>query len=49
MVAATASIDPYVGPRPFGRTTEDQARFFGRDRETKEIVSLVVSHAVLLV
>jgi hypothetical protein len=49
MVAETASIDPYVGPRPFGRTAKDQARFFGRDRETNEIVSLVVSHAVLLV
>jgi WD40 repeat protein len=49
MVAETASVDPYVGPRPFGRTAEDQARFFGRDRETGEIVSLVLSHAVLLV
>jgi len=49
MVAETALIDPYVGARPYGRTPEDQARFFGRDRETDEIVSLVVSHAVLLV
>jgi hypothetical protein len=49
MVAETASITPYVGPRPFGRTAEDQARFFGRERETGEIVSLILSHAVLLV
>jgi len=49
MVAETAELDPYVGPRPFGRTEEDQARFIGRHRETEEIVSLIVSHAVLLV
>jgi hypothetical protein len=49
MVVEAPDLDPYVGPRPFGRTKEDQARFFGRDRETGEIVSLIVSHAVLLV
>jgi WD40 repeat protein len=49
MATETASIDPYVGPRPFGRTAEDRARFFGRDREAAEIVSLIFSHAVLLV
>ena len=49
MVAETTEFDPYVGPRPFQRTEEDRARFFGRDRETDEIVSLIVSHPVLLV
>lgn len=37
---------PYAGPRPF---TEAQSRFFfGRDRETADLYSLVVSHRVVL-
>jgi hypothetical protein len=44
-----APHSPYVGPRPFERTAEDRARFFGRDREVEEIVSLVLSHPVVLV
>ena len=40
---------PYVGPRPFERTEADRARFFGRDRETQEIVSLIVSQPLVLV
>lgn len=37
---------PYAGPRPF---TETQSRlFFGRDRETADLYSLVVSHRVVL-
>ena len=35
---------PYVGPRPFER--EDSGRFFGRERETAELLSLVVAHRV---
>lgn len=38
--------NPYVGPRPFERRHSD--RFFGRDRETSEILSLVIAHPVLL-
>ena len=38
--------NPYVGPRPF--EPEDRARFFGRDREASEIVSLVIAHRVVL-
>lgn len=37
---------PYVGPRPFER--RDAANFFGRNGESKEIVSLILSHPVLL-
>ena len=44
-----SELDPYVGPRPFARTEDDQGRFFGRDRESEEIVSLVLSHSVVLV
>ena len=40
---------PYVGPRPFERVEEDQKRFFGRDRETEEIVSLIFGHPLVLV
>ena len=39
-------FQPYVGPRPFGR--EDQAVFFGRDLEAKDLLSLVVAEGVVL-
>jgi tetratricopeptide (TPR) repeat protein len=42
-------LTPYVGPRPFERTTQDRARFFGRDQETQEIVSLIFGHPLVLV
>jgi WD40 repeat protein len=42
----TESRNPYVGPQPF--RTEDQAFFFGRDREVNEAVSLVIAHRVLV-
>jgi phospholipase C len=38
--------NPYIGPRPF--TRDDAARFFGRDRETAELLSLVVAHRTVL-
>jgi WD40 repeat protein/tetratricopeptide (TPR) repeat protein len=41
--------NPYVGPRSFENTIEDQIRFFGRTKETKEISSLILSHRVILV
>jgi YVTN family beta-propeller protein len=41
--------DPYIGPRHFRREVEDQLRFFGRDNETEEIVSLIVAHKLVLV
>ncbi|HZD83851.1 MAG TPA: tetratricopeptide repeat protein, partial [Nitrososphaeraceae archaeon] len=43
------SLEPYVGPRPFRREIIDQVRFFGRDAETDEIVSLIASHRLVLV
>lgn len=49
MPAEKLSSDPYVGPRPFERTAEDRQRFFGRDREIEEIVSLILGHPLLLV
>jgi YVTN family beta-propeller protein len=40
-------IDPFIGPRPFRR--EDQKLFFGRDKETNEILSLVFAHQLVLI
>src|SRR6266568_3909671 len=37
---------PYVGPRPFKR--EDASFFFGRPRESNELLSLVISHSEVL-
>jgi SOS regulatory protein LexA len=39
--------NPYVGPRPF--EPQDRYRFFGRDPESSELLSLVIAHRVLLV
>jgi tetratricopeptide (TPR) repeat protein len=39
--------NPYVGPRPFER--QESKIFFGRDKETQEIVSLIFAHPILLV
>lgn len=38
--------NPYVGPRTFSRTEGD--RFFGREREARELLSLVISERVVL-
>jgi WD40 repeat protein len=42
----TEQSQPYVGPRPFKR--EDAAFFFGRTRESNELLSLVISHAAVV-
>jgi YVTN family beta-propeller protein len=42
-------VEPFIGPRPFSRTEEDQKRFFGRDNESGEIVSLIASHKLVLI
>ena len=36
------SDSPFVGPRPFEK--EDSDRFFGRTRETEELLSLIIAH-----
>jgi hypothetical protein len=38
--------NPYVGPRTFTRQESD--RFFGREREARELFSLVVSERLVL-
>jgi hypothetical protein len=43
---AAADQKPYIGPRPFGRDEEDV--FFGRDREARDLCSLVVAHPIVL-
>lgn len=37
----------YVGPRPFEQ--EDKFIFFGRDREARDLLSLVIAHNLVLV
>src|SRR6266446_1933490 len=43
---AAADQKPYVGPRPFGR--DEKNLFFGRDRETRDLCSLVIAHPIVL-
>jgi hypothetical protein len=45
-VPEPAGESPYPGPRPFEQA--DRALFFGREAETRELVSLVVAHRVVL-
>ncbi|MCP4363164.1 MAG: hypothetical protein GY796_34620 [Chloroflexi bacterium] len=40
------SQNPYVGPRPFER--QDSDRFFGRDQESNELLSLIVANRTLV-
>lgn len=44
--SADRAGNPYIGPRPF--TRDDYARFFGRDKESAEILSLIKSHRAVL-
>jgi Tol biopolymer transport system component len=46
MIQNTLPPEPYVGPRPFGR--QEQTIFFGRDREIRDVFSLVIAHRTLL-
>ncbi len=41
-----ARENPYVGPRPFDRA--DRAYFFGRSREARDLLSLILSERVVL-
>lgn len=43
------TVEPYIGPRPFGLNIQDQERFFGRDEETEDIISLIYSHQLVLI
>ena len=40
-----AEQQPFIGPRPF--TSDYRDRFFGRRRETADLVSLVISHPIV--
>jgi hypothetical protein len=43
--AVDGNESPYIGPRPFQR---GDRMFFGRDREVRELVSLVVAHRIVV-
>jgi YVTN family beta-propeller protein len=43
------TINPYVGPRSFKLELRDQKRFFGRNNETEDIISLILGHQLVLV
>jgi hypothetical protein len=45
-VSEARDTNPYVGPRPFERG--DASHFFGREREVRDLASIVVAHRVVL-
>ena len=46
MSTTAPPANPYVGPRAFAEA--DEARFFGRDQESRQLASLVISHRAVL-
>jgi hypothetical protein len=46
MAGITVSDNPYMGPRTFTRA--DSGRFFGREREARDLYSLIVSERLVL-
>ncbi len=46
MIVENGTLNPYPGPRPFERG--EQNLFFGRDREVKELLSLIIAHRVVV-
>lgn len=46
--SAKGNYEPYIGPRPFGTTEDDQKRFKGRYFETQRIVSYLLSQNITL-
>jgi len=46
MIAKSKNRNPYPGPRPF--EPEESGIFFGREREVRELVSLITAHRVVL-
>ena len=40
------TLNPYIGPRTYRRNESD--RFFGRDRESRELLSMVIANRVVI-
>ncbi|MCD6160925.1 MAG: ATP-binding protein [candidate division Zixibacteria bacterium] len=40
------NLQPYIGPRPYER--EDSPYFFGREREARDLLSLIVAHGEVI-
>ena len=45
-MAESAEAGPYVGPRPFER--RDESLFFGREPESRELLSRVIAHQLVV-
>jgi WD40 repeat protein len=43
---APISFGPYVGPRPFEK--DEERLFFGRDREARDLISLIIANRVFI-
>src|SRR5690348_2161874 len=48
-VDSDQKLDPFIGPIPFSNSINDRKRFFGRDFESNEIVSLILGHKLCLI
>ncbi|MFN3982917.1 MAG: hypothetical protein ACK4SA_21265 [Caldilinea sp.] len=48
MLADPMPTNPYVGPRPFADTETERRLFFGRERESADLLSLVMADRIVL-
>jgi WD40 repeat protein len=46
LTMSAAASNPYIGPRTF--TEEEQDRFFGREREARDLLSLAIANRLVL-
>jgi WD40 repeat protein len=46
LAPASISFGPYVGPRPFEK--DEERLFFGRDREARDLISLIIANRVFI-
>ena len=45
ILADQEGVSPYVGPRPFEQNIQDRNRFFGRNKENRQIFSLILAQS----
>ena len=46
LAPVSISFGPYVGPRPFEK--DEERLFFGRDREARDLISLIIANRVFI-
>lgn len=48
MHSESSDINPFIGPRPFENTSQHRRLFYGRNREIRDLLALVIAQRTLL-